>query len=59
MIYEALDDIQKNCHAVSQYGYRHSKLLQALSVLIYNKNAACSELLHENLKCCCVHCHLS
>ena len=49
MTYGALDDIQKNCHTVSQYGYRHSKLLQALSVLIYNKSVACSELLHENL----------
>ena len=47
--YEALDDIQKSCHAVSQYGYHHSKLLQALSVLIYNKSAAWSELLRENL----------
>ena len=47
--YEALHDIPKNCHTVSQNGYRHSKLLQAFSVLTYNNSATCSELLHENL----------
>ena len=47
--YETVDDIQKNCHAVSQYGCWHSELLQSLSVLIYNKSAVCAELLYSNL----------
>ena len=47
--YEALHDIPKNCHTVSQNGYRHSKLLQAFSVLTYNNSTTCSEFLHENL----------
>ena len=46
--YEAVDNIQKNFHAVSQYGYRHLELLQSLSVLIYNKSAACAELPYSN-----------
>ena len=42
---EVPDDIQKN----SQFGYKHSKILQSLSVMIYNRSQAAARLLNENL----------
>ena len=46
---EVLHDIQKNSHAISKFGYRHSKILQSLSVMIYNRSETAARLLNENL----------
>ena len=46
---EVLDDIQKNSHAISKFGYRHSRILQSLSVMIYNRSQTVARLLNENL----------
>ena len=39
-----LSDSQQNALAVSKFGYRHSKVIQALSVLVYNRSQACSRI---------------
>ena len=44
-----LDDIKKNAAALSKFGYRHSKVLQALSVLIFNRSQSCSRILNDAL----------
>ena len=46
-----LSDIQQNAQAVSKFGYmyRHSKVLQALSVFVYNRSQACSRILNSCL----------
>ena len=40
-------NIQQNALAVLKFGYRHSKVLQALSVLVYNRSQACSRILNS------------
>ena len=46
---EVVDDIHRNCHAVSKFGFRHDSVLKTLSVLVYNKSQSALRLLNDNL----------